>query len=66
MKVFINGDSSSVDDRFLIYLLKKNHLADQKGIAVAVNDQVIPRSNWDQHKLTENDKITVIKATQGG
>jgi len=38
----------------------------QKGIAVAVNNNVIPRTQWESYKLKEHDKITVIKATQGG
>jgi sulfur carrier protein len=37
-----------------------------KGIAVAVNDVVVPRTSWLQFKLSENDRITLIRATQGG
>jgi sulfur carrier protein len=37
-----------------------------KGIAIAVNQVVIPKSNWQQHLLHENDDVLVIKATQGG
>ncbi len=38
----------------------------QNGIAVAVNQTVIPKSNWNQHLLSETDDILIISATQGG
>ncbi|MBK0370995.1 sulfur carrier protein ThiS [Flavobacterium agrisoli] len=38
----------------------------QNGIAVAVNNSVIPRSNWNSHLLLETDDILIISATQGG
>ncbi len=38
----------------------------QTGIAVAINQTVIPKSNWNQFFVTENDEILIISATQGG
>ena len=38
----------------------------QKGIAVAINDQVVPRSEWISKLLKEKDNVLIIKATQGG
>jgi len=36
------------------------------GIAIAVNEDVIPRNEWDRYTLKAQDKIFVIRATQGG
>jgi len=36
------------------------------GIAIAVNGDVIARSEWEQYPLKAEDKIFVIRATQGG
>ena len=36
------------------------------GIAIAVNNTVIPRSEWDGFVLRERDEVFVIRATQGG
>jgi sulfur carrier protein len=47
-------------------LLTEKGLAEKKGIAVAVNENVIPRKDWDTYILNENDSVLVIKATQGG
>lgn len=38
----------------------------QKGIAVAVNRDVIQKDNWKNHFLNQNDEVIIIKATQGG
>lgn len=36
------------------------------GIAVAVNNTVIPKSNWESITVHANDNILIIQATQGG
>jgi sulfur carrier protein len=38
----------------------------QNGIAVAINNTVVPKTNWNQHLLQETDEILIISATQGG
>lgn len=38
----------------------------EEGIAIAVNQQVIKRSEWSEWELKPNDDILIIKATQGG
>jgi len=36
------------------------------GIAIAVNESVIPKGEWEHYTLQSRDKIFVIRATQGG
>jgi sulfur carrier protein len=36
------------------------------GIAIAVNEEVIPRSEWGKRELRPRDRVFVIRATQGG
>lgn len=47
-------------------LLEENGLSEKTGIAVAVNDCVIRRAQWETHHLEENDNILVITAAAGG
>jgi sulfur carrier protein len=42
------------------------HIATPDGIAIAVNSEVIPRNEWEGYVLQAQDKIFVIRATQGG
>ena len=41
-------------------------MSSTNGIALAVNERVISKSDWEKFELKENDKILLIKATQGG
>lgn len=50
----------------LLALLEQLKKAKQTGIAVAVNNRVIPKNNWSTHDLDDQDSITIITATQGG
>ncbi|MGI4751886.1 MAG: sulfur carrier protein ThiS [Janthinobacterium lividum] len=36
------------------------------GIAVAVNQTIVPKADWNTHLLHPHDQIILIKATQGG
>jgi sulfur carrier protein len=36
------------------------------GIAVAVGDDVVPRSRWVSHELQNSDAVEIVTAVQGG
>ena len=38
----------------------------QKGVAVAIDNQMIPRGSWAQTALQEGVRIVIIKAACGG
>jgi len=38
----------------------------QNGIAFAINNSVIPKTDWATTTLSETDDILIIMATQGG
>ncbi|ATN06961.1 thiamine biosynthesis protein ThiS [Chryseobacterium indologenes] len=38
----------------------------EKGIAVAVNNRIIPLSAWAETFLKDQDSVLIITATQGG
>ena len=50
----------------LLDLLRELAIAERKGVAVAINDAVVPRATWPVHALAESDRVLVIQATQGG
>jgi sulfur carrier protein len=56
-----NAESLSVQSLLDLEIPNK-----QNGIAVAINNTVIPKSNWNQQFLKETDEILIISATQGG
>lgn len=38
----------------------------REGIAVALNNRIIPQSSWSETFLNNKDSILIITATQGG
>jgi len=40
--------------------------ADRRGIAVAVDGEVVPRDRWDDTVLADGQRVEVVQAVQGG
>lgn len=40
--------------------------ADAKGVAVAVDGEVVPRARWETFALAEDARVEVLTAMQGG
>ena len=65
--VYVNTKPCALEaNSSLNVALEQNGITNQKGIAVAVNNAVVPKTEWQNRILNENDKITIIRATQGG
>lgn len=56
----------SLQQLLLQFVFANSSEGKQKGIAVAVNNTVIPKVNWPGHFLKHKDDVLIIKATQGG
>lgn len=67
MNVFINNKRHTlVHDHSISKMLIDLSLTNSNGIAVAVNNEIIPKQVWVTHILSEDDHVTIIRATQGG
>ncbi len=67
MNITINNQPHTITDNTTLQAIVTMQLGDkQKGVAVAINDTVIPKSNWENQLIQSNDTILIIKATQGG
>ncbi|RIQ31181.1 sulfur carrier protein ThiS [Jiangella rhizosphaerae] len=70
--VTVNGDVVAFDsgatlgDVVLRTMTKPDGTYSDSGIAVAVNQIVVPRSDWAATPLRADDKIEIITAVQGG
>ncbi|UUC46635.1 sulfur carrier protein ThiS [Flavobacterium cerinum] len=68
MEITINNQISTVPDSgFTVQALLDRELPNkQNGIALAINNSVIPKTEWNARYITQNDQILIISATQGG
>lgn len=67
IRVRVNDRDREVKaDATVSSLLEELGLSERRGIAVAIGDEVIPRSRWDNRRLSSDERVIVIQATQGG
>ncbi len=68
MKLVVNGSEKEFSGvETLGQLIERLYLEGAPaGIAVAVNDTVVPRDNWASSRLQVGDTVEVIQAVQGG
>ena len=64
--VHINGKPKEVPSQLTISSLLQQLGLSFPHIAVAVNLEVVPRSQHAGHKIQNNDKIEIIQAVGGG
>lgn len=65
MKILVNDEEMVVDDDTTVAGLLDRLGYPEKGIAVAIDWTVIPRSAWDT-TLSDGARIEVVTAVQGG
>ena len=66
MKVQVNNKEVEMTPASTLTQLAAQLELPVQGIAIAVNNKMIPRSEWEKFALQENDNIVVIKAACGG
>ncbi len=65
--VMINGETHSVAAATLPEVLcSLQYDPEQRGIAVALNAEVIPRSEWAATVISVGDRLEIVGARQGG
>ena len=64
--ILVNGDVSSQPAGTTVSVLVDHVAPSPKGIAVAVNGEIIPRSCWTTTALADGDEVEVLGAAQGG
>ncbi|MDT5017992.1 MAG: sulfur carrier protein [Mycobacterium sp.] len=65
MKVTVNDEAVEVDAQTTVAALLASLGFSQKGIAVAVDWSVLPRSEWE-NTLSDGARVEVVTAVQGG
>jgi sulfur carrier protein len=66
MEITVNSQPKTVKSDSLHELLQEMLGEKTRGIAVAINQNIIPKTEWSSATLKEKDNLLIIKATQGG
>jgi sulfur carrier protein len=67
MEITVNRQPFSLPESATIgHLLSALLQVSASGTAVAVNQSVVAKPDWEKHVLQAGDQVMLIKATQGG
>jgi thiamine biosynthesis protein ThiS len=66
LNVSVNGESRELATGTTLDTLVAGLTAAPSGVAAAVNEAVVPRSQWSGTLLDNGDRVEVLTAVQGG
>ncbi len=71
MQVSVNGATTDVEDTTTVAAVVSSlddggRSEDRRGVAVALNSEVVPRSAWATTPLRAGDSLEVLTPTAGG
>ncbi|MGA9284058.1 MAG: sulfur carrier protein ThiS [Solirubrobacteraceae bacterium] len=66
--IFLNGDprENGAGETVAVVLSLLDLGADARGVAVAVDGEVVPRTRWATFAIPEGARVEVLTAMQGG
>jgi len=68
MNVIVNGDSTELEAEATVAdaVGSTGLEATARGVAVAVDGEVVPRGEWGRRRLRAGESVEVLRAVQGG
>ena len=65
--ITVNGEPRDRDGATIVELLSDLGVEDRaRGVAVAVNGEIVPRAQWSLHRVDTGDRVEALSAMQGG
>jgi sulfur carrier protein len=66
VSIYVNGDASEIAPGTTVAALLEALDAPTRGVAVAVDAEVIPRGEWETFAVADDSRVEVLIAVQGG
>lgn len=66
MKISVNNKETEIANGGTLADLAAQLELPAQGVAIAVNNKMVPRAQWKDTILNENDSLVIIKAACGG
>ncbi len=64
--IILNGENTQIDSGTNIEQQLDSMNLSEKRLAIEINQQIIPRSEFSSHSLNEQDKVEIVQAIGGG
>jgi len=66
MHITINGNQTELDDDSSLQQLLQHLKIGEGRIAIELNGEIIPRSQFQQQLLSKGDRVEIVQAIGGG
>ncbi|MBU2996550.1 sulfur carrier protein ThiS [Cellulophaga baltica] len=66
ISIVVNEKQMHIEEKTTVLQLLEKVKSSKKGIALAINNEVILKDVWDTHLISNNDTVLIIQASQGG
>ncbi len=66
MRIIVNGEPSEIRDNSSVADLLDGLRIGRERVAVEVNLDIVPKARYDDHLLSEGDKIEIVHFVGGG
>jgi sulfur carrier protein len=65
--IFVNGEPRERAGATIAELLSELGVEERaRGVAVALDGEVVPRAEWGERRVTEGQRVEALSAMQGG
>ncbi|MDE1476091.1 sulfur carrier protein ThiS [Xenorhabdus bovienii] len=66
MNIIVNDQPITLSTSMTVRQLLEHVQRSQSGTALAINQTIIPRSEWNSHQINDGDNILLFQAIAGG
>ncbi|MBB3324982.1 sulfur carrier protein ThiS [Atlantibacter sp. RC6] len=66
MRIALNDQQTDCAEAITLHRLLEQQGLLKPGIALAVNDAIVPRSQWPEHVLQDGDSVLLFQVIAGG
>lgn len=66
MNILLNGEERQLGRGATVALLLEDLSLSGKRLAVELNEEILPRSQYGEYRLSDGDKVEIVHAVGGG
>lgn len=66
ISVELNGVVHRVEKKMTLFMFLSHQQIETQGCALAIDQQIVPRSEWQQRGLSDGESISLFQAIAGG
>lgn len=66
MQIYLNGDERQFSDELTMSELVRQLDLGNRRFAIEVNEELVPRSSFDEYRLQPGDWVEIVQAIGGG